>query len=71
MAFSNLMRWQADELHAGIARGEEIFVIDVRSAEDRAELPEEIPGANWLPLANFIQYKTRLPHNTTIVTYCT
>jgi rhodanese-related sulfurtransferase len=71
MAFSNLMRWQAKDLHTRIARGEEVFVIDVRSLDDRSEAPEQIPGAHWVPLADLIQYTTQLPRNVTIVTYCT
>jgi hypothetical protein len=71
MAFSNLLRWQAEELHAQIARGEKIFVVDVRSLEDRTEEPEEIPGARWVPLANLSQHRIQLPRDATVVTYCT
>ena len=71
MAFSNLLRWQAEELHAQIARGETVFVIDVRSHDDRTEDPEEIPGTHWMPLTNLIQYKTQFPRDATVVTYCT
>ena len=71
MAFSNLLRWRAEELHAQIARGEEVFVIDVRSLGSRTEDPEAIPGAHWVPLSDLIGYKDQLPRNATIVTYCT
>ncbi len=70
MAFSNLVRWHAEELHARMARGEEIFVIDVRSRDDRTEDPEAVPSAHWVPLADLIQYTAQLPRDVTIVTYC-
>ena len=71
MAFSNLLRWQADELHTQIARGEAVFVMDVRSLGDRSQNPEEIPGTHWVPLSDLIGYKTQLPRDAVIVTYCT
>jgi rhodanese-related sulfurtransferase len=71
MAFSNIPRWRAEELHSRITSGEKIFLVDVRSAEGRTDLAKEIPGARWIPLANLIQSKTQFPHDTTIVTYCT
>ena len=71
MAFSNLLRWQADELYSRIAGAEEIFIIDVRNSDDRVETPEEITGAHWVPLADLIQSEAQLPRDATIVAYCT
>jgi rhodanese-related sulfurtransferase len=71
VAFSNLLRWQAEELHAQIERGEKIFVVDIRTPEDRSGEPEEIPGAHWVPLANLIECGPKLPRDVTVVTYCT
>lgn len=71
MAFSNLLRWQADELYSRIAGAEEIFIIDVRNSDDRVEIPEEITGAHWVPLADLIQSEAQLPRDATIVAYCT
>jgi rhodanese-related sulfurtransferase len=59
------------ELHARLARGENIVVLDVRTADAISIHPRQIPGARWLPLASVVEQASTLPRQATIVSYCT
>ena len=64
-------RWSAAKLRAARAKGDDIIVVDVRTADARALHREQIPGARWIPLAEVAERARGLPRTASIVTYCT
>jgi len=58
-----------EELHARMARGESVVVLDVRTEDALRVHPMQIPGARWLPLATVAQQAETLPRQGTVVTY--
>jgi hypothetical protein len=59
------------ELHDRVARGENIIILDVRTADAISVHPHQIPGARWLPLASVVEQTSTLPRQAIIVSYCT
>lgn len=52
-------------------RMDEIVFVDARSATALARNPLQVPGAIHLPAKEVENGCKRLPHNRTLVTYCT
>jgi len=71
MATQDALRMSPRELHDRIARGENVVVLDVRTADAISVHPYQIPGARWLPLASVVEQASTLPRQATIVSYCT
>ena len=64
-------RRSPDEIRELRAKHGEIRVLDVRTRDARELHPQEIPGTEWVPLADVVEYSRSLPRNIPLVTYCT
>lgn len=71
MATQEAVRISPQELHDRQARGENIVILDVRTADAISVHPHQIPGARWLPLASVVEQASALPQQAVIVSYCT
>lgn len=52
-------------------RGREIVFVDARSATSLGRDPTQVPGAIHVPVKELDRRVKLLPHNRTLVTYCT
>jgi len=71
MEMQDVPRMSPEELYTRMAQGEAVVVLDVRTTDGLSVHPDQIPGTRWLPLADVVQQADTLPHQKTIVTYCT
>lgn len=69
METQDVPRMNPRELHARMAQGERVVVLDVRTEDALSVHPYQIPGGRWLPLAAVVQQADTLPRQGTIVTY--
>jgi len=69
MATPDALRMSPEELHARLARGEAVVVVDVRTGDALSVHPYQIPGSRWLPLASVVEQAHTLPRQSTIVCY--
>ena len=69
MATPDALRMSPEELHARLARGEAVVVVDVRTEDALSAHPFQIPGSRWLPLASVVEQAHTLPRQSTIVCY--
>ncbi|MGH7778574.1 MAG: rhodanese-like domain-containing protein [Candidatus Binataceae bacterium] len=51
-------------------RRKELVFIDARSATSQARDPSQVPGAIHVPLKELDKHIKLLPHNRTLITYC-
>ena len=49
----------------------ELVFVDARSATALKRIPQEIPGAIHVPIKQLEENLAKLPHNRTLITYCT
>ena len=59
------------ELNEKLARGEKVFILDVRTPAAYEESSFTIPGAVRIPAAEVSSRLNELPRDVPIVTYCT
>ncbi len=52
-------------------RKKELVFVDARSATALKKIPQEIPGAIHVPLKQLDGNLPKLPHDRTLITYCT
>ncbi len=52
-------------------RMDEVVFVDARSAIALSRNPLQVPGAIHLPVKELANGLNRVPHNRTLVTYCT
>ncbi len=52
-------------------RMKELVFVDARSATAQNRIPQEIPGAIHVPVKQLEENLAKLPHNRTLITYCT
>ena len=71
MATQEALRMSPQELHDRLSRGDHIVILDVRTKDAASVHPYQIPGARLLPLASVVEQAATLPHQATIVSYCT
>jgi len=64
-------RVTADEIHARMNRGEDIFFIDTRNPTAWSESDLKLPGAIHVPADQVNQHLSEIPRDCTVVTYCT
>jgi rhodanese-related sulfurtransferase len=69
MATQDALRMSPEELHARIAQGEAVVVVDVRTEDALSVHPYQIPGARWIPLASVVEQVHTLSRQSTIVCY--
>jgi membrane protein DedA with SNARE-associated domain len=66
-----IRRIPPDELKKRLDAGEEVLVLDLRSAIDVAAMPYTIPGATRVPAEDLEQRHQDLPRDRDIVLFCT
>ncbi len=59
------------KLEEAARRMKELVFVDARSATALRRIPKEIPGAIHVPIKQFEENVRKLPHNRTLITYCT
>ena len=69
MATQDALRMSPEELHAHLARGEAVVIVDVRTEAALGAHPYQILGSRWLPLASVVEQAHTLPRHSTIVCY--
>lgn len=69
LAIESIPRITAEELKAGLDKGEEIVILDVRSEESYKSSDLRIKGDIRMPLPELEKRYTTLPKNSLIVAY--
>ena len=64
-------RITVDEVKSRMDRGEPLFFIDTRTPKAWEESPVKLPGALRVPADDVEPHLGEVPHDRTIVTYCT
>jgi membrane protein DedA with SNARE-associated domain len=59
-----------EDLKRKLDAGEDVAVLDVRSALDVAATPFAIPGSRWIPAEDFDQHLADIPRDRELVLYC-
>ena len=52
-------------------RGEQFTFVDTRNPKAWAEAKTKLPGAIRVPADEVEQHLSEIPHNRTVITYCT
>ena len=60
-----------DEISERINRGEQFTFVDSRNPEAWAEAETKLPGAIRVPADEVEQHLAGIPHDRTVITYCT
>ena len=64
-------RRSPEEVRELRAKRGDLRVVDVRTRDARELHPQEIPGTQWVPLADVVEYAHSWPRDIPLVTYCT
>jgi len=64
-------RVTVDEIKQRMDRGEMFTFIDTRNPQAWAEASTKLPGAIRVPADEVEQHLDEVPHDRTIITYCT
>jgi len=65
-----MARISAEELKGKLAAGEELVVIDLRTALDVAATPFAIPGSRWIAAEQLDDRLADIPRDRELVLYC-
>jgi rhodanese-related sulfurtransferase len=68
---ADIRRITVDEVKKRMDKGEPILLIDTRNPHDWGESDVKLPGALRIHYSKLEQHLEELPHDRTIVTYCT
>jgi rhodanese-related sulfurtransferase len=60
-----------DDLRARLNRGDNIFFVDTRNPQAWGEAETKLPGAIRVPADQVEQHLADIPHDRTVVIYCT
>ena len=60
-----------DEVTARMDRGEQFTFVDARNPDAWAEAETKLPGAIRVPADQVEQHLSEIPHDRTVITYCT
>lgn len=60
-----------DEVLEQMRRGEPVFFIDVRNPQAWSEATTKLPNSLRVPADKLQLHLSEIPHNQTVVTYCT
>jgi rhodanese-related sulfurtransferase len=71
MRTRSVPRSSPEEVRALRAARGDTRVLDVRTLDARELHPEQIPGSEWVPLADVVEHARALPRDVPIVAYCT
>lgn len=64
-------RVTVDEIKERMDRGEQFTFVDTRNPKAWAEAETKLPGAKRVPADEVEQHLSEIPHNRTVITYCT
>ena len=64
-------RVTVDEVKERMDRGEEFTFVDTRNPKAWAEATTKLPGAIRVPADEVLERLDEVPHDRTIITYCT
>src|SRR5262249_139890 len=65
-----ISRITAEDLKRRLDAGEDVAVLDVRSALDVAATPYAIPGSRWITAEAFDEHLAEIPRDPELVIYC-
>lgn len=71
MQTGSVARRSPEEVRALRAKRADTRVLDVRTLDARELHPEQLPGSEWVSLAEVVEHARSLPRDVPIVTYCT
>ena len=60
-----------DEIKERMDRGEQFTFVDSRNPQAWAEAESKLPGAIRVPADEVEQHLAEIPHDRTVITYCT
>jgi len=60
-----------DEIKERMDRGEQFTFVDSRNPQAWAEAETKLPGAIRVPADEVEQHLAEIPHDRTVITYCT
>jgi len=64
-------RITVDEVEERMKRGEQFAFVDTRNPTAWGEADKKLPGAIRVPAEQVDQHVNEIPHDRTVVTYCT
>ena len=64
-------RVTVDEVKERMDRGEEFAFVDTRNPNAWGEATTKLPGAIRVPADEVAQHLAQVPHDRTVITYCT
>jgi len=64
-------RVTVDEIKERMDRGEQFTFVDTRNPKAWAEAETKLPGAIRVPADEVEQHLSEIPHNRTVIAYCT
>ena len=64
-------RVTVDEVKERMDRGERFTFVDTRNPKAWAEADTKLPGAMRIPAEEVEQHLDQIPHDRTVITYCT
>ncbi|MGH9930699.1 MAG: rhodanese-like domain-containing protein [Pyrinomonadaceae bacterium] len=64
-------RVTVDEVRERMDRGEQFTFVDSRNPQAWAEAKTKLPGAVRVPADEVEQHLAEIPHDRTVITYCT
>ena len=64
-------RVTVDEIKERMDRGEQFTFVDSRNPQAWAEAETKLPGAIRVPADEVEQHFAEIPHDKTVITYCT
>lgn len=64
-------RVTVDEVKERMNRGEQFTFVDTRNPKAWAEAETKLPGAIRVPADEVEQHLNQIPHDRTVITYCT
>ena len=64
-------RVTVDEIGERLNRGEQFAFLDTRNPQAWGESDQKLPGAIRMPADEVDQHVNEIPHDRTVITYCT
>jgi rhodanese-related sulfurtransferase len=64
-------RVTVDEIKERMDRGEQFTFVDTRNPTAWGEAESKLPGAVRVPAEDVEQHLSEIPHDRTVITYCT
>ena len=64
-------RVTVEELRERLNRGEQFAFVDTRNPQAWGESDQKLPGAIRVPADEVAQHLAEIPHDRTVITYCT